>query len=88
MSAPSTHPSLGPSRPGGRERRLRPPRALMVVGPRIVLATAALVLGVAARIADRALAGGAADVTTVVLVALMLVCIGIGATSWFRRSQR
>lgn len=47
MSAPSTHPSLGPSRPGGRERRLRPPRALMVVGPRIVLATAALVLGVA-----------------------------------------
>ncbi len=48
---------------------------------------AALVLGVAARIADRALSGGAADVTTV-LVALMLVCIGIGATSWFRRSQR
>ncbi|GAA1246113.1 hypothetical protein GCM10009633_19090 [Janibacter melonis] len=49
---------------------------------------AALVLGVAARIADRALSGGGADVTTVVLVALMLVCIGIGATSWFRRSQR
>lgn len=48
---------------------------------------AALVLGVAARIADRALSGGAADVTTV-LVALMLVCICIGATSWFRRSQR
>ncbi len=47
MSAPSTHPSLGPSRSGGRERRLRPPRALTVVGPRLVLATAALVLGVA-----------------------------------------
>lgn len=49
---------------------------------------AALVIGVAARIADRALSGAAADVMTAVLVALMLVCIWVGATSWFRRSQR
>lgn len=46
MSLPSAHPPARATA-GSRDRGLRPPHVVIVVGPRLVLASAALVLGVA-----------------------------------------